>query len=106
MPWDGATQGLLARRTTGPHCHLNAVPQHSSAHPQPIFSPSSANLQPILKRSRGLHRTLLDVDNIEPDDAEACRGHVSYRTSTLKTIPGHRGDTAAIAEVHGRGRRT
>jgi hypothetical protein len=99
-------QGLLPRRTTGPHCHLPAVLQQSSANPQPILSQSSAHLQPILKRSRGLHRTLLDIDNREPDDADACRGYVAYRTSTLKTIPGSRCGAAAITEVHGHGRRT
>ena len=88
-------QGHLARCITGPHCHLPAVLQHSSA-----------NLQPILKRSRGLYRTLLDVDNIEPEYVDACRGYVSYRTSTLKTISGGMYGAAAITEVHGYGRRT
>jgi hypothetical protein len=40
-------QGLLARRTTGPHCQLPAVLQHSSANPQPTFSQSSAHPQAI-----------------------------------------------------------
>src|SRR5262249_43423528 len=44
--------------------------------------------------------------NLEPDDADACRGYVSYRTSTLKAIPGNRCGAAAITEVHGHGRRT
>jgi len=88
-------QGLLARRITGPHCHLPAVLQQSSANPQPI-----------LMRSRGFHCTLLDIDNVEPDNTDAWRGYVSYRTSTLKTIPGSWCGVAAITEVHGHGRKT
>src|SRR5262245_51367263 len=72
-----------------------AVLQHSSANPQPTFSPSSAHPQAVPRHLSYPSR----CRHIEPDDADACRGYVSYRTSTLKTIPGNRYGAAAITEL-------
>ena len=89
-------QGLLVRRTTAP-LHL---PHRAAA----FFSQSSANPQPILSESSSgpaASIILLDVDNLEPDDADACRGYVSYRTSTLKTIPGEQVWCVCYYRAHG-----
>src|SRR5215470_5082616 len=63
----------------GPPHHWPPLPPacRAAAILQPILSQPSANLQPILKQSRGLYRNLLDVDNIEPEDVDAYRGYVS-----------------------------